>query len=264
MATPIFVKPLSDKFLSRILAIFCEKGGIGKTTTALNTTWFAADVHKMKVLAVELDAQGNTTNTLTSEVPRNALTGSMLFKEELPANKKPIEISPNIHLIAADKQLKKVDSYVQAEDKAAARELYHIVRNNLRKLAVNYDLIVIDTPPTAELRYTAALVAADSFVTPTTMDAFGMDGIASVAEIERDVKSIYGNPRLKNIGILPNKVQKRSALNNNMLDQLKQANMKTTPMVIYLRSDIENKLYEGKRSPHMREACEHILAEVMK
>jgi cellulose biosynthesis protein BcsQ len=96
------------------------------------------------------------------------------------------------------------------------------------------------------------------------MDAFGMDGIASVGEIERDVKAIYGNPRLKNLGILPNKVQKRSALNNRMLQELKDANIKTMPVTIYFRSDIENKLYDGKRSSHMREACNHILQEVMK
>ena len=255
-------QPTATKLAARILAIFSEKGGIGKSTTTLNIAWYA-EAYKKKVLLVDLDAQGNTTNSVCSDIPRSALTASALFKDELPAGRAPIVVSPYLDLIPADKALKKVDSKVNGEDQAACRDLYQQFRHNLRSFVDQYDIIVLDTPPTAELRYTAALVAADFSVAPTTMDAFGMDGIASVKEIERNVKSIYGNPRLKHLGILANKVQKRSKLNQKFMDQLLTSGIKVVPVTIYFRSDIENMLFEGKRSRHMKEACDYILGEVL-
>lgn len=256
-------QPVLKKVAARILAIFSEKGGIGKSTTTLNIAWYA-ESYKRLTLLVDLDAQKNATNSVCPEIPKNALTASMLFKEDMPAGKAPVVISEYLHLIPADDVLRKIDSKVDLDDTPACRMFYHQFRENLRSWAVKegYDLVVIDTPPTAELRYTAALVAADVSVAPTTMDAFGMDGIANVKQIERNVKSVFGNPGLKHLGILPNKVQKRSKLHTLYRKQLDESGIKTLPVTIYLRSDIEFKLFEGKKSREMKEACDYILQEV--
>lgn len=256
-------QPVLKKVTARILAIFCEKGGIGKSTTTLNVTWYA-ESYKRLTLLVDLDAQKNATNSVCTDIPKTALTASMLFKDKMPADKTPVVISEYLHLIPGDDALRKIDSKVDLDDTAACREYYQKFRENLRFWAAKegYELVVIDTPPTAELRYTAALVAADVSVAPTTMDAFGMDGIANVKQIERNVKSVFGNPRLKHLGILPNKVEKRSKLNTLYLNQLKESGIKTMPVTIYLRSDIAFKLHQGKRSREMKEACDYILQEV--
>ncbi len=255
--------PALKKIAFRVLTIFSEKGGIGKSTTTLNVVWHA-EHYKRLTLLVDLDAQKNATNSVCSQIPKNALTATMLFKDAMPADKRPVVISEFLHLIPADDALRKLDSKVDLDDIGACRAFYHLFRENLRALAEKegYELVVIDTPPTAELRYTAALVAADVSVAPTTMDAFGMDGIANVKQIERNVKSVYGNPRLKHLGILPNKVQKRSKLHAQFLSELQGSGIKVMPVTVYLRADIEYQLFKGKRSRDMKEACDYILNEV--
>lgn len=244
-----------------LLTIFNPKGGVGKSGTSVNLGLYAAHF-KLKTLLIDNDAQANTTRTLCSRVPANALVASMLFADVLPEGLKPITVNPYLDLIAGDKKLKNVDSMVSGDDRNGRRALYQTFRNNVRSFAGEYELIIIDTPTTAEHRYTSALVASDYCLAPATMEAFGMDGVQDLKEIVRNVKAQYGNPKLKDLGIMPNKVSPRSRLHARTLMQLREANIKLLPETVYQRADIENKLDMGKRSPAMLPAVKAILKEM--
>lgn len=245
-----------------IFAISNQKGGIGKTTTCVNTVLYASQEFRIKTGMLDLDAQKNTTNSLVSSVPASALLASAFFQEKLPENRSPIKVNPYLDLFPGDKRLKLVDSMVSSDDRASCRDLYQLFRENVRRIADNYELFVIDTPTTAEHRYLAALVAANFSLTPTTVDAFGMDGVSDLKESLREVRSLFGNPTLKDMGIMPNKVEKRSRLHAENIQKLAQAKVKLFPETVYRRLDVENKLNEGKRSPVMRPAVVEMLKQM--
>lgn len=248
--------------MAAILVINNQKGGVGKSSTSFNVVKTASEKFKLRTCLADLDAQKNSTNSLCASIPRDALLGSMLFNESIPAGVQPITISPYLDLIPGDKGLKKVDSFVHSDDRAARRALYHQFRKNLRSLSEKYELIVLDTPTTAEHRYMAALVAADFCLSPTTLDAYGMDGIADTKETIRDIRSVYGNPKLKDLGLMPNMVEKRSQLHAKNLAELQGAGIKLFSEIVFRRSDIPNKLYLGKRSPVMLPVVQAILKEM--
>ena len=244
---------------AKIFVVHNQKGGVGKSATSVNVSLTASQVHKVRTALVDIDAQKNSTNSVCAKVPREAMLASMLFAESFPAELQPIKINSHLDLIAGDKGLKNIDSLVKADDRQGRRELFMHFKRNIQQLAEEYDLIVIDTPTTAELRYMAALAAADYALSPTTLDAYGMDGIADTKETIRDIRTLYGNPGLRDFGLMPNKVVKRSKLHTEHMQQLHAAGVKVFEQTIYQRSDVENKLYEGKRSPVMRPAVDAIL-----
>lgn len=248
-----------------VLTIFNKKGGIGKSTFTINTALHASP-RKIRVLVIDNDAQMNTSNTLVMDVQRetkNSLKASMLFDEALPENLKPYVVDDYLHIIVGDKQLDDIDSLVDVQDIASRREMYNNYRRNVHSLRNDYDLIVIDTPTTAVHRFYSALVAATACVAPTTVDAFGMDGVLDLQTTIREIKATYGNTALNYLGIVPNKVLKRSALHARTLAELAAAKVKALDVVVYFRSDVENKLAIGKRSPAMKPAVDAILKEIM-
>ncbi|MGK5033133.1 ParA family protein [Janthinobacterium sp. MDT1-19] len=251
--------------MAKVLGIFNQKGGIGKSTFTVNIALYAAHA-KIRTLIIENDAQKNSSNTVVSDVEKEtkkSLKASMLFDENMGQDLPVFQVNPYLHIIPGDAGLEDVDSLVTTGDVAGRRDLYAVFKKNVDSLRANFDLIIIDTPTTAVHRYYSALVAADACVAPTTVDAFGMDGVLGLQGIIREVKGIYGNHRLNYLGVIPNKVMKRSALHTQTLQELKDAQIKMVGEIVYLRSDIENKLAMGKRSPAMRPAVDAILKGIM-
>lgn len=256
---------MSEKLAGQAAKIFVvhnQKGGVGKSSTSVNTALFASQVYRLKTLFIDIDAQKNSTNSLCSSVPRKCMVASMLFGDSLPDDILPMNINEKLDLIPGDKALKGIDSVVGFNDRTGRRALYEAFRDNVRKMAEGYDLVIIDTPTTAELRYMAALAAADYCLSPTTLDAYGMEGIADTKETLREIRSIYGNPKLKDMGMMPNKVEPRSKLHAANIEQLRQAGIRVFSEIVYRRIDVENKLNLGKRSPVMRPAVHEILTQM--
>jgi len=194
------------------ISVTNQKGGVGKSTVCVHLAWRAAE-QGIRTCVVDFDAQGNTSSTLAgNKLTPNACVTSQLFTES--AIPEPLSVSENLDLIAADFKLNDVESF----------ELKAITYpgNHLDKMQNKYDLIIFDTPPQNGRRLLAALSTSDYVISPLTMDKFALDG---VTELQRTIKSIQKkvNPKIVNLGLLPNRIKHASSNQILKLSKLREA-----------------------------------------
>lgn len=175
-----------------IISIANQKGGVGKTTTAL----MLADMMRRtgnKVLLVDTDAQRNSTQIAGANTGAGIPTTYDLLMSDLSADD-VIQKTEGFDVIAGDDELKDVDGALQK----IGREF--ILKRKLESARKKYDAIIIDTPPARGVAMTNALVASDFVIIPTPCAYFAMTGLADFKNTYDEVK--YINPNLRVIGIL--------------------------------------------------------------
>lgn len=220
-----FVRQLVRALMSTV-AVANQKGGVGKTTTCRGIAFSALEV-EIPTLCVDLDPQANFSKTMLNRratylgadsITKDALehagdlTASMLFSET-PIDLQPLDCGGGAYLIRATRELLDVA--------AMPLEAIHRPRAALAKLAADYGLCVIDTPPTLGNPLYAALIAADFVVCPLTMDQDAIDGVGDLLEDIERVKQMGWNSNLVNLGLLANKVNTRRVFDMQALQQLK-------------------------------------------
>lgn len=179
----------------RTLAIANQKGGVGKTTTAMNVAACVALAGR-PCLLIDIDAQGNATTGLGQQRPRDGGTQQALFSPALaPAALSDTDV-PGLQLLPASRQLA-----------SAERELDHLpdgalrLRQALEQFGDRFDHVFIDCPPSLGLLPVNALAAADAVIIPIQCEYYAMEGLAQMLELIRQVRSRY-NPALTVEGIL--------------------------------------------------------------
>lgn len=203
----------------KILVLANQKGGVGKTTYGRHLA-FAAEERKLKTLVVDFDPQANTTKTLLHLAnPEIIEQGAWLKTSGLFDPKKkaePMPVNDYFRLIAADTaNLVDVDDF--------SLEVMANPRKTLAKFADDYDVCIIDTPPSRGKLLFAALSCADYVISPCTLDEDATDGLAALFEDIERVKLEKWNLDLKVMGIQINKMDKKSAYDRNALAQLREA-----------------------------------------
>ena len=193
----------------KTLVIANQKGGVGKTVLASHLIYAGCE-RGLRVLAVDFDQQGSLSLIFAPGL--KGMTSADLF--DLKTKQKPTVINKHLSLIRSDPGLLSV---ARADDAVIKRP-----RAVLKSLAGEFDLCVIDTPPSIGLALTAALAAADHVVTPLSIGPLELDGFGKLMETLRNVKAHY-NPTLMHLGILPNKVNPRSAVQMEGIDALQEA-----------------------------------------
>ena len=207
-----------------ILSIAIQKGGTGKTTTAAALAQAGA-MQGQRVLAIDLDPQGNYSFALGAETGG---TGSY----ELLTGTDPAELiqhSPQgMDIIPANMDLATITS-----SRGSARRL----QAALTPLKRSYDLIVIDTPPTAgELQYNA-LMAATGLIIPLQADIYNLQGLYQMADTARQIQN--SNPALQIRGIVLTQFDPRSTLSKQMRDTItEKASELDIPLLGVIRSGI--------------------------
>ncbi len=190
----------------RILAIANQKGGVGKTTTAINLATALAAVGK-QVLLIDLDPQGNASTGLGIERSKRGrgTYAAIIGRDGIIAASVPTGI-PNLSLVAADAQL----AAAEVEFATLTRREYKL-QHALKTAVVQHDYVLIDCPPSLGLLTINGLVAADAVLVPLQCEFFALEGVSHLIQtIERIQQHL--NPKLTLQGIVLTMFDRRNNL----------------------------------------------------
>ena len=201
--------------MGKIISITNQKGGVGKTTTAINVSASLAVAEK-KVLLVDMDPQGNATSG--SGIDRNSIQtsiydvmiGRMDIKEVIvPTDLRYFQVVPaGIDLIGAELELVELEK----------REF--VLRNILYPVRNNFDFIILDCPPSLGLLTINALTAADSVIIPVQCEYFALEGLSQVMRTIGLVQKSL-NSSLNIEGILLTMFDGRNNLSHQVAEEIK-------------------------------------------
>jgi chromosome partitioning protein len=201
--------------LSTIIAIANQKGGVGKTTTAINIAASLA-LESKRTLLVDIDPQGNTTNGLG--VDRSSLTtslyhvldGSRFIGEVLCQT-----ALSDLLLVPASKDLVGAEVELVGADRREYR-----LKEALAGVASHYDYVLLDCPPSLGLLTLNALTAADSLLIPIQSEYYALEGLTSILETMRLVQQSF-NPALRLEGIVITMFDSRNRLSHQVVEEIR-------------------------------------------
>ncbi len=207
--------------MGRTIAIANQKGGVGKTTTAINLSACLAEKGK-KVLAVDFDPQGNTTSGLG--IDKNSLNitiyemmiGEAEIEECIKKSVvKDLDVLPsNVNLAGAEIEL------IGIEEKE------YILRNQIEKIKDKYDYIIIDCPPSLNTLTVNAMTTADTVLVPIQCEYYALEGLTQLIHTINLVKERL-NPELEIEGVVFTMYDARTNLSLQVVENVKQ-NLKQT------------------------------------
>jgi len=198
-----------------VIAVANQKGGVGKTTTTANLGAALARQGK-RVLLVDMDPQGNLTSAVgISKQTEHTVAEALLDHRAVLPTMHVANGSGCLDLSPATLSLASAEAVLMNKLGREQR-----LREQLHRHAASYDVVVIDTPPSLGLLTINALVAADCVLIPTEARFFSLQGLQMIEESIEEV--LYLNPKLKVIGILLSKLDRRLREEKQVADYLRE------------------------------------------
>jgi chromosome partitioning protein len=211
---PVLASKLAP--MARVVAISNQKGGVGKTTTAVNLAASLA-LAEQRVLLVDMDPQGNASSGVgVSERTLETSVYPVLFREaSIRDVAKPTEL-PFLQVVPACRDLAGVEIELVDEEDRALR-----LREALESVQADYDFIFVDCPPSLGMLTVNALVAADVVLVPMQAEYYALEGLADLAASIERVRGTL-NPTLQLDGVLLTMFDPRNNLSNQVAEEVRK------------------------------------------
>ncbi len=201
---------------NRIITVANQKGGVGKTTTAINLATALAAIGK-KVLIVDLDPQGNASTGLGIEKQDRTVSSYDLLVGSARIEKACMETDvPNLYIVPSTMDLLGVEMEIAGERNRAFR----LKESLAESFALRFDYVLIDCPPSLNLLTINAMAAAHSVLVPLQCEFFALEGLSQLLDTVRQVRDSL-NPDLDIQGVVMTMYDSRNNLANQVVDDVR-------------------------------------------
>lgn len=204
---------------AKAICVTNQKGGVGKTTTAVNLCFYLAK-DKFRTLLIDFDPQGNATSGLGFD--KNNQEGLGVTMTEVLLGTSPLSTAiratkyKKFDLAPATPELANAEVELAGMNKKFVR-----LREAIQQVASEYDYIIVDLPPSLSLLTVNGMIASDYLLLPVQTEFYALEGVAQLLESMKLVMK-QANPRLNLLGVVATMYDKRTSLSAQVLTEIKR------------------------------------------